>query len=206
MEGTGSQRASRNRTAARRGVDVRLLVPQRGDPPAAGWATRAAYEPLLTAGVRIDEYLSRKLHAKTCVIDEEWASIGSANLDYLSLFVNQELVLIARDRMLAEVLHVQYQRDLDDSAEVMCPSGVAAAGASADSKLSVGRCAGSFDLSLRAKAQPGCTTAPYPVSWQLSRSKIGELRTARPMPILWASMAREPERRCPCAGVRAAAR
>jgi len=43
-------------TAAGRGIDVRLLVPRRGDPPAAGWATRAAYEPLLAAGVRIFEY------------------------------------------------------------------------------------------------------------------------------------------------------
>ena len=106
------------RAAAGRGVDVRLLVPRRGDPPAAGWATRAAYEPLLAAGVRIYEYLPRKLHAKTSVIDEEWAVVGSANLDYLSLFLNQELVLIARDRTLAEALRVQYQRDLECTAEV----------------------------------------------------------------------------------------
>ena len=64
------------------------------------------------------EYLPRKLHAKTSVIDEEWAVVGSANLDYLSLFLNQELVLIARDRTLAEALRVQYQRDLECTAEV----------------------------------------------------------------------------------------
>lgn len=55
---------------------------------------------------------------KTSVIDEAWAIIGSANLDYLSLFVNQELILIARDQALAETLHVQYQRDLGDAAEL----------------------------------------------------------------------------------------
>jgi len=48
---------------------ITRLVPRRGDPPAAGWATRAAYEPLLAAGVRIFEYEPRKLHAKTSVID-----------------------------------------------------------------------------------------------------------------------------------------
>ena len=105
-------------SAATRGVDVRLLVPRRGDPPAAGWATRAAYGPLLGAGGRIYEYLPRKLHAKTSVIDGEWSVVGSANLDYLSLFANQELVLMARDPTLADALHAQYRRDLGDAAEV----------------------------------------------------------------------------------------
>lgn len=109
------------RSAAARGVDVRLLVPRRSDPLVAGWATRAAFEPLLLAGVRIYEYLPRKLHAKTSAIDGEWAVVGSANLDHLSLFVNQELVLLARGRTLAEALRVQYQRDLEDAAEVILP-------------------------------------------------------------------------------------
>lgn len=104
--------------AAARGVDVRLLVPQRGDPPAAGWATRAAYARLLTAGVRVFEYGPRKLHAKTSVIDSKWSVVGSANLDYLSLFLNQELVLMARDRTVSEALHVQFQRDLGEAVEV----------------------------------------------------------------------------------------
>lgn len=106
------------RAAARRGVDVRLLVPRHGDPPAAGWATRAGYEQLLEAGVRIFEYGPRKLHAKTSVIDKEWSVVGSANLDYLSLFVNQELVLLARDRTLSDTLTAQYRRDLGEAAEV----------------------------------------------------------------------------------------
>ena len=105
--------------AAKRGVDVRLLVPRRGDPLVAGWAPRAAYEPLLAAGVRVYEYLPRQLHAKTSVIDEEWSMIGSANLDYLSLFVNQELILLAHDRKLAETLHFQYHRDVGEAAEVI---------------------------------------------------------------------------------------
>lgn len=87
----------------------------------AGWATRAAFEPLLSAGVRIYEYLPRKRHAKTSAIDGEWAVVGSANLGYLSLFVNQEIVMLARSRTLAEALRSQYQRDLEDAAEVTLP-------------------------------------------------------------------------------------
>ena len=74
-----------------------------------GWATRAAYARLLDAAARIFEYrLPRKLHAKTWVIDGEWAVVGSANLDHLSLFVNLELVLAARDPDLGEALRAQY--------------------------------------------------------------------------------------------------
>jgi cardiolipin synthase len=104
--------------AARRGVDARLLVPRRSDPPVAGWATRAAYAHLLSAGVRVYEYLPRQLHAKTSVIDAAWSIVGSANLDYRSLFINQELVLIARDRTLAEQLQAQYLGDLAEAAEI----------------------------------------------------------------------------------------
>lgn len=106
------------RSAATRGVDVRLLVPRNSDPSRAGWATRYAYARLLPAGVRIFEYLPRKLHAKTAVIDNEWAIVGSANLDYLSLFVNHELVLMARNRELNEALRRQYLLDLEDASEV----------------------------------------------------------------------------------------
>lgn len=104
--------------AARNGVDVRLLVPRRSDPRIAGWATRAAYATLLEAGVRIFEYLPRPLHAKTSVVDGDWAIVGSANLDHLSLFINQELVVAARSRDLSLALRDQYLRDLLDAAEV----------------------------------------------------------------------------------------
>lgn len=104
--------------AANRGVDVRLLVPRRADPLVAGWATKASYAQLLAAGVRIYEYLPRQLHAKTLVIDENWAVVGSANLDYLSMFVNQELVLIAHNRPLTEELQAQYIEDLAEAEEI----------------------------------------------------------------------------------------
>jgi cardiolipin synthase A/B len=108
--------------AAIRGVDVRLLLPRVSDPRIAGWATRAAYAPLLAAGVRIYEYLPRQLHAKTSEIDAAWSIVGSANLDYRSLFMNQELVMIARDRVLAERLQAQYLSDIAEAAEVSLPA------------------------------------------------------------------------------------
>jgi cardiolipin synthase len=76
---------------------------------------------MIADGVRIYEYLPPprgKLHAKTAVIDGEWCIIGSPNLDHLSLLVNHELVLLAREPSLGEALRDQYFRDLADSAEV----------------------------------------------------------------------------------------
>lgn len=107
------------REAARRGVDARLLVPRRSDPFFAGWSTRAAYGALLEAGVRVYEYLPRRLHAKTSVIDGEWSVVGSANLDHLSLVVNRELVLVARDPGLGRALEAHYGKDLEVAARVL---------------------------------------------------------------------------------------
>lgn len=104
--------------AARRGVDVRLLVPRRSDPLFTGWVTRASYANLLAAGVRIYEYLPRRLHAKTVVIDREWATVGSVNLDTMSLLVNQELLLLARSPLLADGLRGCFFRDLRESGEI----------------------------------------------------------------------------------------
>jgi len=109
------------REAAKRGMDVRLLVPRDSDPPFVGWLTRSAYSSLMAAGIRIYEYVSPprgKLHAKTAVIDDDWCVIGSANLDHLSLFVNHELVLVARNGRLAKALRDQYSEDLLEAVEV----------------------------------------------------------------------------------------
>jgi cardiolipin synthase len=117
----GSVVAKVARQAARRGVDVRLIVPRQSDPGFVGWLTRSGYSTLMADGVRIYEYLPPprgKLHAKTAVIDDEWCIVGSPNLDHLSLLVNHELVLIARDHSLGKALRQQYTRDLAESSEV----------------------------------------------------------------------------------------
>lgn len=104
--------------AARRGVDVRLLVPRRSDVPLARWAGFPPFRDLLTAGVRIFEYLPRPLHAKTGVFDGELATVGTANLDYRSFFINRELNFVARDPAVADLMEKQFLQDLEESAEL----------------------------------------------------------------------------------------
>lgn len=104
--------------AAKRGVDVRLVVPYKTDRPVTQWAARAAYAQLLGAGVRIYEYQPRLLHAKTASIDEGWCTIGTANLDYRSFFVNYELNLISNRTDLVGVLRKNFLDDIACSREV----------------------------------------------------------------------------------------
>lgn len=77
--------------AARRGVDVQLVVPGESDSSMALWAGRADYGELLDAGVHIHERQGRILHAKTAVIDGAWSAVGSANLDWRSAIWNNEI-------------------------------------------------------------------------------------------------------------------
>jgi cardiolipin synthase len=107
--------------AARRGVEVQLLVPHRIDETLARivqWAAHAAYGGLLKAGVQIHEYLPRMLHAKTLVVDGEWCSVGTANLDYRSFFLNYELTLASTDKVLVERLEADFQADLKQSVRI----------------------------------------------------------------------------------------
>jgi cardiolipin synthase len=107
--------------AARRGVDVRLLLPGKSDVPIARWAARAAYRKLLSAGIRLFEYQPRVLHAKTAVVDGVVATVGTANLDYRSLFVNYELNLFSANRGLCGALKEQFLADLTGAVEVTAP-------------------------------------------------------------------------------------
>jgi cardiolipin synthase A/B len=104
--------------AARRGVDVRVLVPRRNDIRLAQWASRSAYARLLAGGVRIFEYLPRMLHAKTAVIDSNWSMVGTANLDFRSLFINDELVLLSDRSGLNQQLEQDFLADLDAAEEI----------------------------------------------------------------------------------------
>ena len=101
--------------AARRGIDVRLLVPSKSDVPITRWAAHAFYGALMSAGVRIYEYLPRMLHAKTVVIDGTWATLGTANLDYRSLFLNYELILAMTGLRECALLEQHFLEDLSAS-------------------------------------------------------------------------------------------
>ncbi|HTM44846.1 MAG TPA: phospholipase D-like domain-containing protein [Polyangiaceae bacterium] len=106
------------RRAATRGVDVRVLVPKVSDVPLIGFASQARWETLLDAGVRIFEWHQNVLHAKSAVIDGYWSTLGSFNLDYISLFTNLELNVAVEDATFAETMERSFLRDLEQSHEV----------------------------------------------------------------------------------------
>lgn len=104
--------------AVKRGVEVRLLVPRTSDVRLARWAANAVYARLLDAGVSIFEYLPRMLHSKVVIVDGCWATLGTANLDYRSLFQNYELNLVSRDPDLCHRLQAQFEADLMEASAV----------------------------------------------------------------------------------------
>ncbi len=77
--------------AARRGVDVRLLLPARSDSPLSIAVAHARYSELLDAGVKIYEMQDVVLHSKTVVVDGVWSAIGSSNFDHRSVIYNDEV-------------------------------------------------------------------------------------------------------------------
>lgn len=85
------------RRAARRGVRVDLILQGEPDMPIVRTAASLLYHHLLDAGVRIHEYTERPLHGKVATSDREWATVGSSNLDPLSLSLNLEANVIVRD-------------------------------------------------------------------------------------------------------------
>ena len=89
------------RKAAGRGVDVRLILQGEPDMQFVKTAARMLYNLLLRSGIRIFEYCERPLHGKVAVVDDEWATIGSSNLDPLSLSLNLEANLVIRDEAFA---------------------------------------------------------------------------------------------------------
>ncbi|MGH8359179.1 MAG: cardiolipin synthase ClsB, partial [Pseudomonas sp.] len=86
------------RNAARRGVHVQLIMQGQPDVLLAKLAARMLYDYLLKEGVVIHEYCQRPLHGKVALVDEEWSTVGSSNLDPLSLSLNLEANVLVRDR------------------------------------------------------------------------------------------------------------
>ena len=99
------------RHAARRGVHVSLIVQGEPDSRFAMSAARALYPDLVAAGIDIREYCERPFHGKVALVDDDWATVGSSNLDPLSLSLNLEANVFIRDRAFNQVLHERL-RDL----------------------------------------------------------------------------------------------
>jgi cardiolipin synthase len=104
--------------AAGRGVDVRLLVPRTSNHVVADWLSRGYYGELLAAGVRIFRFTGAMVHAKTATIDGRWSTIGTANIDRLSMTGNYEINVEFIDPDMADVMEQVYRTDLSNSVEL----------------------------------------------------------------------------------------
>ena len=107
--------------AARRGVRVRLLLQGKVDYRFAAIAAQALYGEMLACGVRIYEYLPAFLHAKVALVDDRWATVGSSNIDPLSLLVNLEANAVVRDRDFVATLAAALEQDFAAAAEITAP-------------------------------------------------------------------------------------
>ena len=103
---------------ARRGVRVRLLLPGAIDHNLVRDASRSELGRLLLAGVQIYEYRAALLHAKTMVVDSQWATVGSTNLDNRSFGLNDEVNVIAYDGGVAQRLERVFADDLTRSEQM----------------------------------------------------------------------------------------
>lgn len=104
--------------ASLRGVDVRLLIPASSDHPIVDLAAQSHFSHLLKCGARIYWYKDNMLHAKTITIDGNWASVGSLNLDNVSLRYNFEGNLVSSEKRFAAELKEHFLADLDNSKEL----------------------------------------------------------------------------------------
>jgi len=101
--------------AALRGVDVKVLVPRTSNHVVADWISRGYFGQLQAAGVQIHRFEGAMVHAKTATIDGNWSTVGTANIDRLSMSGNYEINVEFIDRGMAEVMEAIFESDLSQS-------------------------------------------------------------------------------------------
>lgn len=106
--------------AAKRGVKVKLLLQGRMEYFLM-FATHAYYASFLESGIEIYEYRKGFMHSKVAVIDNEWATVGSSNIDPFSLLLAREANIIVKDRHFASELRADIMRDIKESAYHVLP-------------------------------------------------------------------------------------
>jgi len=104
--------------AAERGVDVKIILPGITDSRLALYAQRYHYSGLLKSGVKIYERGNSLLHAKTAVIDKVWSTVGSTNMDFLSLLNNDEVNAVILSREFAVEMEKMFAGDLENSSQI----------------------------------------------------------------------------------------
>ncbi len=107
------------KAAARRGVDVRILLPGFSDHKMLVYASRARYTELLESGVKLYESKDRLLHAKTAVIDGLWSTVGSSNLDYFSFLRDNEANAVILGRDFGRQMEDLFQLDIGRAQQII---------------------------------------------------------------------------------------
>lgn len=107
------------RTAARRGVEVRLVLSMHANQPLSQLAQRAYYDDLLEVGIHVHLYEPRFLHAKHLTVDSEVALIGSTNMDIRSFALNEEINLLVYDPAVVAGVRAIQERYLAQSEELL---------------------------------------------------------------------------------------
>ena len=105
-------------SAAKRGVDVRLVVPDSSDSDLAIDVQHSRYDDLLEAGVKIYETHDEILHSKTATVDGVWSVIGSSNFDHRSVILNDEVDAVVVGADAAKALEALYRRDVDKANKI----------------------------------------------------------------------------------------
>ncbi len=106
------------RLAARRGVDVRIIVPYSSDVAWVDRVSRSYFRALLHSGVRIYRYTPSFIHTKTAIVDNDWATIGSFNLDNLSFLYNYEGNITSSNKECVTQLAQQFNNNLTQCEEI----------------------------------------------------------------------------------------
>lgn len=106
------------KAAAQRGVDVRLLVPLKSNHIVADWISRGYFSQLLDSGVRILRFRDAMVHAKTSTVDGRWTTVGTANIDRLSLRGNYEINVEVIDEAMASALEDIFRLDQSNCIEL----------------------------------------------------------------------------------------
>lgn len=114
----GAETVEALEAAARRGADVRLLLPGRNNEPLIGPAARSNFSQLLDAGVKIYLWQGEMLHAKTATIDGVWSTVGSANLDWWSIARNDEINAVILSTRFGQEMNAAFMNDLKNSLQI----------------------------------------------------------------------------------------
>jgi cardiolipin synthase A/B len=104
--------------AARRGVEVKLILPGVTDSSLVLYVAQSFYSEMLASGMKIDQLQIAVLHAKTVVIDRVWATVGSTNIDTRSFLHNNEINVVVMDMEFGDAMERAFTKDLRNAAEI----------------------------------------------------------------------------------------